>query len=108
MHAKKGGDGEAANCGGGKSAQRFLAFTAVFGATFFHAIASALFSVVASAFARSTLVLAPSARNGAENFRLGPDRHRLLLLCQFHHAPGIVGIAEGGEDPVADAENRPC
>src|SRR4029078_12860084 len=45
-----------------------------------------------------------AARNRAENFRLGLDQHRLLRLCQFHHAPGIVGITEGGEDAFADAE----
>ena len=49
-------------------------------------------------------LLAPSAWNGAENFRLGLDQHRLLLWCQFHHAPGVIRITEGGEDAFADAE----
>src|SRR3954454_9373637 len=49
-------------------------------------------------------MLAPAARHGAENFRFGLDQHRLLLLRQFHHAPALVGITEGGEDTFADAE----
>src|SRR5438132_90622 len=48
--------------------------------------------------------LAPSARHGTENFRLGLDQHRLLLDRQLDHAPVFIGIAERREDALLHAE----
>ena len=78
-----------------------------FGATFFQAMPSALFNVVASALASRTLVLPclphpPGTGrkiSGSASTSIG-----LLFGRELHHAPGIIGIAERGEDAFSDAE----
>src|SRR3954471_21611649 len=47
---------------------------------------------------------APTAWNGPKHFRFGVHQHRLLLGSQYQRAPVFIGIAERGEDPLAETE----